>query len=51
MDISETGYFGQLNGHPDFDRLIARYRALVNISRKKAGMRPLDPEPPISSHS
>lgn len=41
LDISETAFFGRLNGHPGFDRLVARNRQRVNGLRKQAGLPPL----------
>lgn len=40
-DISETALFRPLTGTPAFDRLIRRYRVMINDQRKQLGLGPL----------
>jgi hypothetical protein len=40
-DISETAMFAPLVGNPRFDRLIRRYRQMINRQRASLALRPL----------
>ena len=45
VDISETAFFGRLNGNPRFDALVRRYRDQINARRKQAGLPSLAQRP------